>query len=82
MIGLLDLYPFFPLAKATQPITKAKAIINISKPLFSTKSIPNIGRLVNNKGNAIQCMAQSRDAVTPNLSQFIFLFVISKRTKL
>jgi hypothetical protein len=42
--------------------------------------IPNKGRLLKNRGNRAQCIAQAKEAVIPNASQFIFEFI--KTTKI
>ena len=50
----------------------ANPIIEYSKVLFCIISSPNTGRLVKNKGNTAQCMAQANDADIPNVSRLIF----------
>lgn len=50
----------------------ARKIIKYSKRTFSIMLIPNIGKLVNNRGNTAQCIAQANDVVMPNASQLSF----------
>lgn len=38
-----------------------------------------MGRLVKNRGKSAQCMAHANEAVIPNVSKFIFLFIIKDR---
>ena len=56
-------------------MTNAMAIIMYSKPVFSIMFTPNKGRLLRNKGNKAQWMAQASEAVTPRASQLIFRFM-------
>ena len=53
----------------------ATMIIKISNEKLSIISTPNKGKDVRNNGNNAQWMAQATEAVIPNASQFIFIFI-------
>lgn len=41
--------------------------------------MPNMGKLLRNKGNKAQCMAQAKDVAIPTKSKFTFIFVEKRR---
>jgi UDP-N-acetylglucosamine:LPS N-acetylglucosamine transferase len=53
------------------PTEKAIATMIYSKYKLSMILMPNKGRLLKNKGNKAQCMAQAKDVAIPNASQLI-----------
>ncbi len=57
----------------------ARVTIITSTNGFSIISKPKMGRLVKNKGNKAQCMAQASEVVIPNASQFTFKFIAKQK---
>ncbi len=50
-----------------------------SKDRFSIILTPNSGKLLKNKGNTAQCMAQATEAVIPKASQLIFNRILPQK---
>jgi len=54
-------------------MAKETRIIPSSNLVLCKILIPNKGKLLKNKGNSAQCMAQAKEAPIPIASQFHFL---------
>ena len=57
------------------PMQNAATTITTSTSGFSIMFIPNMGRVVKNRGNKAQWIAQATDAVIPKASQLIFRLI-------